>query len=135
MKICGKGIKYLPGKSPYEYKKVFQSKATSCKERYFYLNEKVRNNEYYHSGGPSVFWYLESVRATRKLIRRENVSKIRIPVLLFQGEFDTHVIPRAHNKFANYINSCELIHLKGAKHEGYFENDEITFAFLDRDFR
>ena len=132
MKLYGKEKNYLPGKAPYVDKKALSDKSTSCKERRYYLYEKIKNNDSYKSGGPSVLWYIESVRATKKLIRKENASKVEIPVLLFQGEYDTHVVSKAHDEFALYAKDCEIVNLKGAKHEVYFERDEITFCFLDR---
>jgi lysophospholipase len=132
MKFFGKGINYLPGQLPYRDKKVFSSRSTSCKERYNYLQDKIRNNSCYHSGGSSAIWYLESLKATKKLIKKENVSKVKIPVLLFQAEHDTHVIPRAQNKFSVYAKNCELIYVKGSKHEAYFERDEISLPFFDK---
>ena len=132
MKLCGKGKKYLPGQGPYTDKEVFPSRSTSCKERYEYLWEKIRQNSKYHSGGASALWYIESLKATKKIIKKKNASKIIIPLLLFQAEYDSHVIPKAQNKFASYAKNCELIHMQGAKHESYFERDEITFSFFDR---
>lgn len=132
MKFFGKGGDYIPGQSPYKEREVFYSRATSCKERYNYLNEKVRNNNNYQSGGASAYWYIESVKADKKLIKKENASKVKIPVLLFQSEYDTHVIPEAQNKFAAHASNCKIIRIKSAKHEAYSEIDEISFAFFDK---
>ncbi|BCZ45342.1 lysophospholipase [Clostridium gelidum] len=134
MKLCGNSKMYLPGQIPYSEEKSFISTATSCKERYEYVYEKIKNNNEYHSGGTSALWYIESSKATRKLVKKENASKVKIPVLLFQAEYDTYVISRGQNKFASYAKDCELIHVKGAKHESYFEKDEILFDFLDKAF-
>ena len=132
MKLCGKEIMYLPGQIPYTGEKKVPSSSTSCKERYEYIYEKIKKNNAYHSGGSSASWYLESLKATKKLIKKENASKVKIPVLLFQAEYDTYVIPRAQNKFATYAKNCELIHVKGSKHESYFERDEIAFHVIDK---
>lgn len=132
MKLCGKGKMYLPGQIPYSGEKILPSRTTSCKERYDYEYEKIKNNSEYHSGGASALWYSESSKATRKLLKKENASKVKIPVLLFQAEHDTYVIPRAQNKFAAYAKNCQLIHVKGSKHESYFEIDEIAFDVIDK---
>lgn len=132
MRFCGKGVNYLPGQLPYRDKKNLSNRSTSCKERCEYLQNKIRNNNDYHSGGSSALWYLESLRATKKLIKRENMSNVKIPILLFQAEHDTHVTPNAQNKFAAYVEKCELIFVDGSKHEAYFERDEILFSFLDK---
>ena len=132
MKLCGKGTTYLPGQTPYRGKKFINSKTTSCKERYEYQYEKIRKNNVYHTGGSSALWYLESSKATKKLVKRENASKVNIPVLLFQAEYDTHVIPIGQIKFATYAKNCNLIHVKGSKHGSYFERDEILFPFINK---
>ena len=132
MKLYGKGIMYLPGQMPYREEKKFPSRATSCKERYEYAFEKIKNNNSYHSGGSSALWYIESSKATRKIVKKENASKVKIPVLLFQAEYDMYVIPRAQNKFATYAKNCEIIHVKDSKHESYFERDEIAFDVIDK---
>ena len=81
MKLCGKEIMYLPGQIPYTGKKKFPSSSTSCKERYEYLNDKIKKNKSYHSGGSSASWYLESLKATknykkRKCLKSKNTSII-----------------------------------------------------------
>ena len=132
MKLCGNEKGYLPGQKPYTGEKKFPSRSTSCKERYEYIHDKIKKNKVYHSGGSSALWYIESSKATRKLVKKENASKVKIPVLLFQAEYDTYVIPRAQNKFATYARNCEIIHVKESKHESYFERDEIAFDVIDK---
>jgi len=132
IKFCGNETMYLPGQVPYTSEKDLVSRATSCKERYDYQYDKIKKNSAYHSGGSSALWYIESSKAIKELVKKENVSKINIPILLFQAEYDTYVIPKAQNKFAHYAKNCELIHVKGSKHEAYSERDEITFAFIEK---
>lgn len=132
MKLCGRGTMYLPGQGPYIRKENFVSKATSCKERYEYQYDKIAQNKAYHSGGSSALWYIESSKAIKNLIKKENASKVSIPVLLFQAEYDTYVIPSAQNKFESHAKNCELIQVKGSMHEAYSEKDEIVFAFVDK---
>lgn len=134
IKLCGMELRYLPGQAPYREQRKFVGRSTSCRERYEYLYEKISNNRQYHSGGASVLWYLESVKATKELMKKKNASKVITPTLLFQAECDTRVIPKAHNKFASYASNCKLVHLKKSKHEPYFEIDKITFYFIDEVF-
>jgi len=132
MKLCGKGKMYLPGQRAYSGKRKISSSSTSCKERYEYLQNKIKKNNEYHSGGISALWYLESLKVTKKLIKKENASKVKIPIIIFQAEYDTHVSPKGQNKFASYAKNCELTFVKGSKHESYFERDEIAFPVLDK---
>ena len=132
MKLFGLKKRYLPGQTTYTEKKDFVSSATSCRERYEYLDQKIKTNKAYQSGGASVLWYLESLKATKNLIKKENASKVKIPVLLFQTEYDTYVNPKAQNKFAAYAANCKLIKIKESKHESYFEKDEIAFSVIEK---
>jgi len=132
MKLFGLKKRYLPGQTTYTGKKKFASSATSCRERYEYLYQKIKKNKDYQSGGSSVLWYLESLKATKNLIKKENASKVKVPVLLFQTEYDTYVNPEAQNKFAAYAANCKLIHIKESKHESYFEKDEIAFSVIEK---
>lgn len=132
MKLCGKRNQYLPGQEPYNGEKRFSARSTSCKERYEYQFNKVKNIKSYQTGGSSAQWYLEGTKATREMVKKKNASKVKIPVLLFQAEYDTHVIPRGHYKFAGYAKDCRVICIKGSKHEPYFEIDKIAFAFIER---
>ncbi|OPJ58545.1 alpha/beta fold hydrolase [Clostridium chromiireducens] len=132
LRILGRGINYLPGQVPYAKKKASPTRSTSCKERYEYLHEKIKKHDEYQCGGSSALWYIEGVKATRKLIKKENASKVKIPVLLLQAEYDTHVIPEAQKKFAQYATNCELVKVDGSKHESYYERDEIAFSVFDK---
>lgn len=132
MKLLGMKKRYIPGHTPYIEKNKFESRATSSRARYEYVYEKIKNNKEYQSGGSSVLWYLESSKATRNLVKSENASKVKIPVLLFQTEYDTYVKPKAQNKFAAYAKNCNLIQVKGSKHEAYFEKDEIAFSVIEK---
>lgn len=132
LKLVGKKNSYLPGKKPYSSEKNLEYAATTCKERYEYNYDKIESNKLYQSGGPSVQWYIESLNATKKIVNKKNASKVKIPVLLFQAEYDTYVMPKAHFKFARYATNCELVYLKESKHEGYSEKDEILFPFVEK---
>ena len=132
LRILGKGKDYLPGQVPYAKKKASPTRATSCKERYEYLLEKIKKHDEYQSGGSSALWYIEGMKAARKLVKKENSSKVRIPVLLLQAEYDSHVIPEAQKKFSQYAKNCKLVKVNGSKHESYYERDEIAFSVFDK---
>lgn len=132
MKVFGMKKKYLPGQTTYTGEKDFEGSATSSRERYEYLYQKIKENEAYQTGGSSVLWYLESLKATKNLVKEENASKVKIPVLLFQTEYDTYVNPEGQNKFASYAQNCQLIQIKKSKHESYFEKDEISLSVIEK---
>ena len=80
----------------------------------------------FQTGGASVRWYFEASKATRYLRRKKNISKVKIPVIFIQSECDIHVVDKAHYKFGEYADNCQLIIAEKAKHESFFEVDDIT---------
>lgn len=131
--ICiGKQNRYMIGQNPYKGNRRFPNRTTNCEERYQYQYNKILSNKMYQTGGASVKWYFEASKATRRLRKKKNISKVKIPVLLLQAEYDTHVVAEAHYKFAHYAKNCELVIVNNGKHETYFEVDEITKLVIKR---
>lgn len=132
MKLLGFGDRYLPGQHPYTGERRFPSRSTSSEVRYDYQYNKIKSNKLYQTGGTSANWYLQSLKATKNIVKPSNASKVKIPVLLLQSQYDTHVVPDGHYKFAQYAENCTIIKVKGAKHESYFECDNISFDVIKK---
>lgn len=130
LKLFNKGKMYVPGEKP--YKEIFKLRATNSVARYKYYRNKVINNKEYQMGGASVNWFYESSNAVKELVKKENASRVIIPVLLIQAEYDTYVIPKAHYKFAESAKNCEISYVKNSKHESYYETDDISLAVLEK---
>lgn len=130
LKIFNKGSIYVPGEKP--YKEQFRLRATNSVERYKYYRNKVIKNKEYQSGGASVNWFYESTNAIKNIIKKKNASKVTIPVLLIQAEYDTYVMPKAHYKFAKNAKNCEIAYVRKSKHESYYETDDISLAVLEK---
>ena len=122
----GKQYKYMPGQKPYTGQRKFPNRTTNCEERYNYQYNKILKNKMFQTGGASARWYFEASKATRYLRKRKNISKVKIPVMLIQSQCDTHVVGKAHYKFGEYAENCQIIIAENAKHESYFEVDDIT---------
>lgn len=128
----GKGQEYLPGQKPYTGIKKFPSRTTHSKNRWDYQSKLIRENEAFHTGGSSARWYYEAMKADRKMLKRKNVEKVKIPVILLQAELDTHVMPEGHLKFAKNAVNCNILIVKGSKHESFYEEDNIEFHVIDK---
>ena len=128
----GKGDEYMPGQKAYNGQRRFPSRSTNCEERYNYQYNKILGNKYFQTGGASAKWYLEASKGTRFLRNKKNISKVKIPILLLQAECDTHVVPYAHYKFANYADNCEVVIVNNGKHETFFEIDDITIPVIEK---
>lgn len=76
--------------------------------------------------GPASFrWLFESTKTGYKLMKKNNIKKIKIPVLILQGEKDFVISNDHHNKFCERIPECCRLKKLHGKHEHFFEKDEI----------
>lgn len=129
--LVGKGKNYIFGQGPYEGSYNLEESATSSHYRYKRLLDVVNENEELQRSGGSFKWINEAIKATRNLKKKENIEKIKIPVLLFQAGKDTFVNDEGHNVFCENANNCKKIRFDNGKHELYFESDEILVPYLN----
>lgn len=128
--IFGKGDEYVNGHGPFNGIADLQNSGTSSHVRYnTYFNKQLKH-EYLQTSGASFRWLKESLKATREVVKKENASKVTIPVLLFQAGKDTFVKPEGQNKFAQNAKNCSLKLYKESKHEIYFERDDIFNVYI-----
>lgn len=132
MKMLNKGDDYLPGQKAYSGVYKFPGRATTCRARYDYSYNKVIQDEKYQTGGTSANWYVEASKATKNMIKEKNASKVEIPVMLLQPENDMYVMPEAQNAFAKYAKNCEIVRIKGSRHESFNEIDKIAFPVFEK---
>ncbi|WP_322020488.1 alpha/beta hydrolase [Clostridium butyricum] len=90
----------------------------------------INENEEIQRGEASYKWTDESFKVTKEITKKENASKVTIPILLFQAGDDAYVRPGGQNKFAEYAQNCELVKMDNAKHEIYLENDDIQKTYI-----
>lgn len=128
----GQGGKYVIGKEPFTPCYSFNSTGTSSENRWTYVNEIINSDKELQRGGASYKWTQESFKATKEITKKENASKVEIPVLLFQAGDDAYVKPKGQNKFAEYAKNCNLVRIENSKHEIYFERDEIQKPYIEQ---
>lgn len=128
--IAGKGDKYLFGQGPFDGKYDLDGAGTTNKYRYENHLEELKNNEGIQRSGGSFKWLFESLKASDKVIKKKNVQKINIPILLFQSGMDTFVKDRGQNKFCERAKNCRKIRFENAKHEIFGEDDETLMKYL-----
>lgn len=100
-------------------------------KRYEYNHNIVVNNEELQRGGASYNWTKEASDATKEITKKENASKVEIPILLFQAGKDTYVNSEGQNKFAEGSKNCKIIKVENSRHEIYLEKDEIQKPYLE----
>ncbi|MGN0143447.1 MAG: alpha/beta fold hydrolase [Clostridium sp.] len=130
--LCGQGGKYMAGKGPFKPSYTFNSSTTSSENRWSYINDIINAHEEFQRGDGSNKWADESFEASENFIKKENASKVEIPVMLFQAGEDTFVKDDGENKFAEYAKNCKLVRIEGSKHAIYFEKDEIQKPYLEQ---
>ncbi|NFG62819.1 alpha/beta hydrolase [Clostridium sp. CMCC3677] len=128
------GYKYAPTQKPYSNEYSLEDSCTSSEPRYKYYYDIQSNNKEFQRGGSSFNWLKSSLDITEEITKKENASKVKIPVLLFQAEKDTYVKPKGQNEFSEYAPNCKLVLMAGAKHEIYREKDGILKAYLNQIF-
>ena len=126
----GKGEDYLFGQGHFDGKYDLDNSGISNKYRYENHLSELRSNEELQRSGGSFKWVFESLKASDKIVKKKNVEKIDIPILLFQAGRDTFVKDGGQNKFCERAKNCRKVRFDNAKHEIFGENDEILMEYL-----
>lgn len=132
--IFGKGDNFIFGNMPYESTYDFILASTSNESRYNLYYREVLSNENLQRGGGSFKWLYESLNGIKNILKKENIRKIKTPILLFQAGKDELVGEGGIKKFMKLCKSAKLIYYKNAKHELYLENNDILEDYLDKIF-
>ena len=131
----GKCFATLAGQQGFSETPQFEGSSCLSKERYDYMFQKRLLDEHYRTYGGSYAWVRAGLRASRKLMRRENLAKIKVPVLLFAAGRDHMVDNDAIARFAEETERTKLFFMPDSRHE-IFNADERTRAkYYDEIFR
>lgn len=82
--------------------------------------------------GPSWKWLYESIHAAEEVIKKENVEKISVPILLLQAEKDRYVTAVGQKEFAAHAQNIEFYLIGDAGHEIYLEKDSIIRGYFNK---
>ena len=137
--ILGHGKQYAPGQHGFTDKPDFAGSSCVSRERYNYVFNKRVNDPKYRTYGGSYSWVYAGLSAGRKLMRRKNLAKIDVPILLFGAGREHMVINEKIRRFAERTPQVTLVWMPEAKHE-IFNADgesrrkyyETIFAFLKK---
>lgn len=120
--------------SRFNEKERFEDSCAISKVRYNYFFKKRLSNKEYQNYCASYSWFRQSVLATRKLLKPANLSRIGIPVIVFQAEKDTVVKAKGQNKFVKDVRHARLVFVPDSKHEIFMASSEIITPYLNRIF-
>ena len=77
------------------------------------------------SRGTSFYWILGSFKITDRLMDKNRIQRIKIPLMILQAEKDYFVSNKYHNFFCERIPDCCYIEKIPGKHEIFMETDEL----------
>jgi len=137
--IAGKEENYVAGYEPYQGAGSFEHSSSMRQDQYDYYQEIRSHEPMFQTNAPSYGWMYETDRLNRYL-RKYAAKNIRVPVLLFQAEYEYLVSNKAQRRFIARLRragltSAKLVHVCGSKHEAFNATERIREAFWRRVFR
>ena len=132
--LVGKGAAYAPrmGEFDPERHTVYpqENRWAFEWERGHYFHQQLLRLYPQPTWGGSWNWLATSLATTHQLLKSESIQRIQVPVLIFQGEFDTHVLAKGAYRLAQQLDACELCFVPQVKHEMYLESDLFVQAYV-----
>lgn len=125
----------LAGQRGFSETPQFEGSSCLSRERYDYMFQKRLLDEHYRTYGGSYGWVLAGLCASRKLMRKENLAKIKTPVLLFAAGHDHMVDNDAIERFAELTNRTELFFMPDSRHEIFNADERTRTKYYDEIFR
>lgn len=135
--LCSKlgiGLHYAPGQGGFQKEPDFAGSSCLSEARYDYIFEKRLQNPLYRTYGGSFSWVHAGIKAVKKLMKRRNLEKIDIPILLFEAGRDHMVDNGAIERFARETGHTELVVMQDAKHEIFHAGLTVRRNFYERIF-
>nr|WP_321508641.1 alpha/beta hydrolase [uncultured Celeribacter sp.] len=132
LKLLGLENAHAPGTKPESYMvwHGFEDNLlTSDRETFDHITRQVVKQPDLSLGGPSSHWVTEAI-AENDWARQQQIPDV--PTLCFLGAEEKIVDTQAVKDFANAWDSCELIVIRGARHEIPMETPAIRAQFYDR---
>ncbi len=133
-RLLGQDKKYLFGQGAFDGISNFSESASNSEARYAYCFAARLEDENNQAYGGSFSWLEQSLKGTKELRKEENLSKIQIPVLVFQAENDGLVLPEGHYEFVNGVESAELLFVPETKHEIYASTNKTMIPYFNTIF-
>lgn len=113
----GKGKEYALGQHGFDGIENFEHSSCTSLESYQRVFQLRRECIAYQTYGGTYRWVGAGLSATKQLLKRKNMQKIEIPILLLQAENDHMVKNEAHMKFVTGTKQTSILQIRGSKHE------------------
>lgn len=131
--MIGKGKSYAAaaGQGRFQEKPDFPGSSCMSEARYRYVFEKRREDKHYRTNGGSYGWVYAGLRACGKFMKKKNLARIDIPVLLFAAGNDHMVKNEDIRRFVTGTRKTKFVFMQEAKHEIFNGDDETCRKFYN----
>lgn len=130
-KLFGKGCERTFFQGDFDLEEPFASSCATSEARHNYYHAIRRDHPCYQSSGASYSWGSQSILAGRHAMRRKNIAKITIPVMVFMAGKDSQVKNKALKKFVKELPDGKLVNYPEARHEIYRSQNDILSKYLN----
>jgi lysophospholipase len=86
------------------------------------------------TGSPTNKWLLDALSSCKKIVQKNYLSTLKIPILIAIAGDDKLVDNQSTKFIAPQIKSAELLEIHGSQHEILMEKDVYRQVFIDRFF-
>lgn len=117
--LLGKGSDKLFFQGDFDPLEPFANSCATSEARHNYYHGIRRENACYQSSSASYSWGSQSILAGRQVMRKRNIKKINIPVMVFLAGKDNQVKENALHKFVKELPNGKMIRCAETNHEIY----------------
>lgn len=141
MAFCkaGQAKRYVAGQKPYRGSGRFENSSSTSRVRYEYYRVKKEQEPLFQMNAASYGW-LHAAACLNRDLQRDGVRRIRIPVILFQSEYDHLVSKKEQVRFILKLNQngntdAKLVRVPGTRHEIWGADEKILRGYFGMIFR
>lgn len=122
--------RWIPGRPPRDNPTaVKNSRVTHSQEQLDFVHELFQKFPEAQRKGPTVGWLQQSLQQTQMPIQYQ---RIQIPVLLMTAGQDFFVKIPPQRSFCKNLSQCQWVFIKEARHEIFFEKEDIRKLALQK---
>lgn len=114
---------------PYSGPEDFATSCATDPERFAWYDAVKASRTDFQNCVPSYQWSREAMHVTEKILAPGAPEKIACPVLLFQAETDSSVLPGPQEAFIKRVPDGKIIRVPGSRHEIFRSTDEVLFPW------
>lgn len=107
-----------------------QNRWTTQYERGHYFHHWHLANHPTPSWGATWSWLATSLASSRKILSRQGLDQLTLPVLVWRAELDDHVLASGIHGLTSSLAQAQAYCVPGRKHELYLEDDAFIQAYV-----